>query len=426
MALLRNLSRRRLVLLIFLTLFVIAGSFDSLALEEFSLNSKLSLSATPMPCTLSEEIESETPCERAFLKWDIKSIIDLDVKFGNTDYFLDTALSISHPEHLVLGLQSDVGGFTLRPEIWFAAPFESITDVNNMYNSVVIPPGDPLFVTARLTTTYNVGSFRFKNLFMYEDVNFPGYSFDGMEYTAQSQSFKVGDILYLSGRLENGISISSRTSFCADASTSVKNYSASGGVDPDCENEINERLSISGITIGPVRLYESINIDIKDDTTVSSRTGISFSVFDWSRFSTSLSVDIIPLDIEMGSISVGLSADPFRLNMSFSELQEPKFNAVTGSFRERFKVGLINGSFSANATVQGDKGLTAVSMSLFVSQGTVSSSHSLSFSRWDDRFQFSYLNNRINLRLSPFTFTASPSFNSNGLRRLAISTGVMF
>jgi len=399
-----------------------------LALEDFSLNSKLSLSATPMPCSLTDEIKTDTPCDKTFLKWEIKSTIDLDLKIGQTDYFLDSALSISHPEHLVLGLKTEVGGLTLKPEAWFAVPFEGVTDVNNMYNSAVIPPGNPLFAAMRLTTSFSLSKIRFKNLFMYEDVNFPNprSSFENLEYDAQSQSFKVGDIFYFSGRTESGIFYSSRTSFCAFGSMSVKNYSASGGVDPDCENGISERFSISGLKIGNLRLSETINLDLKEDLKVASRTGLNFAVFDWARLSTSLMANIIPFDIDMSGFSVGFTVDPFKFNVSFREIEEPKFNAATASVHQSFSLGMINGSFSTNATVQNEVGLSSVSMALFVSQGTISSSHSLSFSRRDGDFRFSYLNNRINLRLSPFTFSASPVFGENGLTRLAMSMGVMF
>jgi len=424
-------SKWLLACLIFLLTFISGYTFSSYpasALEDFSLNSKLSLSATPMPCSLTDEIKSETPCERSFLKWDVESILDLDFRIAKTDFFIDSALSIAHPEHLILGLETDLGEITLKPEIWFAVPFEGITDANNMYNTVAIPPGNPLFATARLTTTFNIGDVRFRNLFMFSDVNFPhpGSDFAGLEYGPQSQSFSVGNIFYFSGRTEGGISYSSRTSFCASGFTSVKNYSASGGVDPDCDGGVNERFSLSGIRIGELYLTETLDIDVTDDVTATSRTGLSFSILDWTRISTALTADIIPFDVNMSGISVGLSVKPFRFNISFSDLHKVEFNAATASYRQRFGLGMINGAFSANATVQNERGLTGVSMAMFVSQGTVSTSHSLSFSKRNGEFKFSYLNNRINLRLSPFTFTASPAFSINGLTRLAVTTGVMF
>lgn len=400
------------------------------ALEDFSLSTKLSLSAIPMPCSLTDEIQTETPCEKAFLKWDITSILDLDVRIAEVDYFVDTSLSISHPEHLVLGLETDIGELTVRPEIWFAVPFEGVVDANNTYNTVVVPPGDPLFVAGRATASFTAGNFRFKNIFVYEDINFPGTGyFDGMNYGPQSQSFKVGDIFYASGRTEDGIYFSSQTSFCARGSTSVKGYSAPGGVDPDCENEINERLTIGGIRFGDyLSISETINVDIEEETTATSRTGISFTPFDWSRFGTSLTTDIVPLEFEMNAIRLGLSfdVDPFRFNVRFNDIETFELNTITASFHDRFTLGTMNGAVSANTTFQNERGITGVSMSLFVSQGTVSTSTSVSFAQYDESLQFSYLNNRISLRLSPFTFTASPSFGRDGLRRLAITTGVMF
>ena len=419
-----------LILLLLTLVFLLSFIPRVFALEEFSLSSKLNLSGTPMPCSLTDEIQLDAPCEETFIKWDVKSIVDLDFKIGKTDYFLDSALSIAHPEHLVLGLESSMGELTVKPEIWFAVPFQSAIDVSNLYNSVVIPPGDPLFFTARFNTTFNFSGIRFKNLFMYEDINFPSArsNYGDITYDYQSQDFKVGNIFYFSGRTESGLSYASRTSFCASSSTRVKNYSASGGVKAACNNEINERFSLRGIKIGGLRINETINANIGDDTTLTSRTGLGFSLFDWSRITTSFTADIIKAEVDKSPFALGLSfsSAPCSLNVRFSELQELKFSSTTGSFHQRFGLGPINGAFSANATVQDERGLTGVSMSLFVSQGTVSTSSSVSFSKRNDKFKFSYLNNRINLRLSPFTFTASPAFGEDGLRRLAMSIGVMF
>jgi len=427
----RNRSKKYWLLCSLLLPVVFALTLQAATLEDFSLNSRLSLSARPMPCSLSGEIKTEAPCENAFFKWNARSLIDLDLRVGNVDYFLDSSLSIPHPEHLVLGLETDVAEITVEPEIWFAVPFQGVVDANNISTSVVVPPGDPLFVAARMTASWNIDNFRFKNLFMYEDVNFPGSGSPAQEdwsYGPQFQKFKTGDIFYLTGRMDNGVYFSSRTSFCADGSTSVKNYSASGGVDGDCENPIQERLSIGGLSLGDVRLSETIDVKIGEDTGVTSRTGFTLSPFDWASFGTSLTADITSLDLGMGSISVGLSfsISPFRLSVSLGELEELEFRTATASFHQRFALDMINGAFSGSATLQNEGGLTGVSMSLFASQGTVSTSTSVSFSKSDNFLKFTYLNTRINLRLTPFTFTATPSFSENGLRRLAITTGVMF
>jgi len=58
-----------------------------------------------------------------------------------------------------LGGSKTFAGVEVKPELWFAVPFESVTDVNNLPNAAVIPPGDMLFAQARLEARGKAGEF---------------------------------------------------------------------------------------------------------------------------------------------------------------------------------------------------------------------------------------------------------------------------
>ena len=174
--------------------------------------------ARRIPTTLTGEIALDTPSEYVMLEFAIASNLILKVPLGFMDLNVDAAVNTAGPEHLVLKGNAALGkvdiygvileGVSLVPEMWFAVPFETVLDVNNLPNSVLIPPGDTFFVKSRLTTSTALSGFNIKHLVMLEDINFPnpGSSFAPLSYTIQSQSFALGSLIYISWQALAGVS----------------------------------------------------------------------------------------------------------------------------------------------------------------------------------------------------------------------------
>ncbi len=429
---------------------VLGGAVTTQA--QLSGSSRLDLIATPIPCTLIDEIKLDTPCERTLLMFDIESIIELKLAVGGMAFSESLAISIAGPEHLVLNLNTKLGDAALKPEVWFAVPFESVTDVNNMWNMVVIPPGHILFVKNRFTLEMNIGGLKLKNLAMFEDVTFPdpgsdygttdcdgdgdteGTCVGGVETNDalhyENQAFAFGDIINLSGQTHSGISISSRTGVCAESgSNSVKKYSASGRVDPDCVADgfkFNfETISVGGIDFGGIQLGETVSFTPGSSSVFQATTSVSFAISGLGTVSTS--VTGIPLEMRFGGISLAISSKPLRLNLNFSS--EGEFN-WTGSLnlRTTFSVGPVTTVLSSIARSKSGTGLTGISMGLTIFTGTFSADHNVAFMRQGEEpgLKFSLLSIRFSLRVSPAVFSISPVFGENGLTRLAISSGVVF
>jgi len=246
----------------------------------------LDFAARRIPATLSDDIALDTPTEYAMLEFAIASNLDVtvDTSFGKID--LDLGTNMAGPEHAV-GVADfqiapiDVGVTTLEDihaigEMWFAVPFESVTDVNGLPNSALIPPGDPLFVSARFTASFECSGFEGSCLFMVEDVTFPnpGARFlpathvDGVPdfYRLEDQDFGLGSIWALSWRSSGGPSVSLKAGINASAAAkTIKGYSDSGRVDSGvCSPEWGNCFlngSVSGITlcdfsIGIASLYD--------------------------------------------------------------------------------------------------------------------------------------------------------------------------
>lgn len=52
------------------------------ARADFSGSTRLQIAATPVPCSIDDPSQGETPCEITTLRWNIKSIIDLHATLG--------------------------------------------------------------------------------------------------------------------------------------------------------------------------------------------------------------------------------------------------------------------------------------------------------------------------------------------------------
>ncbi|HUT87533.1 MAG TPA: hypothetical protein VMX15_05570, partial [Candidatus Heimdallarchaeota archaeon] len=166
----------------------------------------LDLVARRIPTTLTGEIKLDTPSEFVMLEFAIASNLVLNASFGFADLNIDAVVNTAGPEHCVIKAPINLGDLpfyeiqfdklSIVPEMWFAVPFEAVTDVNNLPNSVIIPPGDIMFVKARVTLSTSISGFSIKTLAMLDDINFPnpGSSYTPLYYPVQSQSFAVGGI----------------------------------------------------------------------------------------------------------------------------------------------------------------------------------------------------------------------------------------
>jgi hypothetical protein len=172
----------------------------------------LDITARRIPTTLTGEIVLDTPSEFAMLEFGIASNLALKADFGVGNFLLDAATNMAGPEHLVATgvLKADgfeaygfrLDGLSVSSELWFAVPFEAVLDVNNLPNAVVIPPADPLFVTFRATESWSYAGWSVKQLFMFQDVNFPdpASTFSPLYYPVQSQSCQWGSLTYVTWR----------------------------------------------------------------------------------------------------------------------------------------------------------------------------------------------------------------------------------
>jgi len=143
----------------------------------------LDVSVRRIPSTLSGDIVLDTPTEYAELEFGIASDLNLKIDGGFASGLLDAVVNMAGPEHAVVMGDLPIEDLSLYgvvidklrfvPEMWFAVPFEAVTDVNNLSNSAVIPPGGALFVTSRITSTCTIGGFTVKHVVMFQDVNFP-------------------------------------------------------------------------------------------------------------------------------------------------------------------------------------------------------------------------------------------------------------
>ena len=405
----------------------------------------VNLSAYPIPTSLTDEIQLDTPSELAVFRLGLESTLILNATFAGVDFALNTASCVAGPERLIFSATAKLdelnlkgvtlSGIKMVPEMWFAVPFEAVTDVNNFPNSVVISPGDMLFVKTRLTVSMTIAGFNLKYLLMFEDVNFPSPSadFSSASYGVQSQSYALGSIISASWVALNGVSFSSTTYIGADASSnSVKGHSASGSVNPD---SFFETFSVGGIEIcgfsygkivvSEIRLGQSITINPSNPIPVQATTSISFDLTPSVRFSTSLMLS--PCPPAFGGFSVAIAADCFNFSLAFNDfLDLTSFNAISVAFNTRFGVGSLTGSFRAGASIQAGTGLTGLTGGLSLTEGAFSASYNVAFARQGSSVKFVSQGVSLNLRLSPAMVSFSATFGKNSLARASVSVGVVF
>jgi len=405
----------------------------------------LDLVARRIPTTLTDEIALDTPSEFAMLEFGIYSNLDVTVDCGFGDLKLDLGTNMAGPEHAVgiADVQIEpiplsgalVDNIHLIGEMWFAVPFEGVTDVNNLPNCVVIPPSDPLFVAARFTASFEYAGFKARCLFMLEDVTFPNpsASFTPLYYRNADQDFGLGSILTASWSSPLGSSVNLTLGFNASqSSTAVKGYSASGRVDSgECTADWGNYFlngSISGIplcdmSIGIVTLADAkmgIAFSVSTSQTLSATVSISAKVAEDVGFSTSFTLFKDPVTSTGLNISGSLGCFDFGVS-----LDKMALTSMSAGCNTPFSLGALTGSFAVSATGL-DKGLTGLSARLALSQGLFSAGTNVAFAQRGDNFGFASLGTQFAFRIPPGTISIQATFSRYGLTRAGVGAGVTF
>lgn len=408
----------------------------------------LELVARPIPPTLARDIGLGTPGEFATLQFAVSSNLDLTASFGFACLNINTVVNMAGPEYLVIKTPinsesaslREIGVDSLRvvPKMWFAVPFETVTDVNNLPNSVVIPPGDTLpvaalFVTGRVTSSVSVAGFSIRYLAMMADINFPrpGASYEPLFYSAEDQNFAVGSLIFASWRAPTGIFASANIGINASsAGTSIKGHSAAGSVLPD---NFFARFSVSGIDLGVIQLYEtsvqsirlgtsfSITRPPTGDESTAFNTTISLSGELWDGASISGSIALAPFPPKLTGLTVSLDIAPLRFVIALDTME---LKSITFRFRTGLDIGAMTGSFGVTAS--GLERVTGLSMRLSLSQGIFSAATNVSFAERAERFGFASLGSTLALRIGPAIVSVRMTFGRHGLTRASVTAGVVF
>ena len=405
----------------------------------------LDLVTRRIPTTLTDEIALDTPSEFSELEFAIASNLNVTADCGFADIRLDMATNMAGPEHAV-GIADvqmapiDVScavldNIHLIGEMWFAVPFEAVTDVNNLPNSVLIPPGGPYFVTARFTASFECAGFQLRWLSMLEDVNFPNpnASYAPLHYEEANRDVGLGNILYVSWSSPLGATLNITAGLNASpAATVIKGYSASGSVSsgecsPDWGNcFLNGSLGgfpLCNMSLGIVSLTEAkmaFSFSVSTTQTLSATVSISAKVAKDIGFSTSFTLFRDPVTSTGLNVSGSLGCFDFGVMLDKLEI-----SSLSAGCNTPFSHGALTGSLGISATGL-ERGLTGLSMRLSLSQGLFSASTSVAFAQRGTAFGFASLATQLAFRISPGTLSIQATFGRYGLTRAGIGAGVTF
>jgi hypothetical protein len=400
----------------------------------------LDLVARRIPTTVSGEIKLDTPSEFTMLEFAIASKLDLTLRTGFIDPSVNAVVNTAGIEHFVFSSPFDFGNLpffqarldkcVMVPEIWVAVPFENVTDVNNLPNSVVIPPANPMFVSARTTFSATVAGFDVKHLIMLEDVNFPsptaGYT--PLTYEHADQTFGIGSLTTASWRGSLGWSMNMQLGLGASAANkSIKGYSARGKVTPGTSFL---RLGAGGIPLAQISLFGvglqnvtlGTSFSISTGSTEQFSTTISISGAAWEGTSISMSITLTSAPPTVSGLVLSVTQGPFKMSIALDKLSVTGLSASCGN---SLNLGSISGSWSVSASGI-ERGLTGLAMRLSLAQGVFSTDTSITFSQRGDHFGFASWSNKLNFRFSPAVVSAQVTFSRYGLTRAAVTTSVSF
>jgi len=400
----------------------------------------LSLMGFPLPCTIVDEIRLDAPCERTVFAWDIEVGISLKCSFDSMAVLLDTVFGIPGPEHIVLGLEGTWAAITLKSELCFAVPYESVVDVNNLPNMAVIPPGDLLFAGFRAEATGRFSGIDVRWITVFQDLKFPNpaadYNPPGApdRYRAADQSFALGSLITLSSDMGMGMRLTAQMCLGAEPGAfTVKKHSVSGRANPDA---MHLTVSLTNIgfpcpwCIGPfsnLRGAIVAKIQPTDAPFVSLTGSVSLTMYEKATIGTSFTVGLTS-GLTWGGFSVGIPTEFGTLNLQFDASGGFRSASLNMSYRHQFNFGWTSGSCSATATATLDRGITGASFNLSLSQGLLTSSYTLTYSWRSDigTIAFSGLHVRFALNLSPVQIGFALTFGRGGLAQFGVTVGYVF
>jgi len=376
----------------------------------------------PVPASLEGGIQLDTPAEMTLLKFGIESELDFTATIWDAALHFNSAINIAGLERVIVDGSVSLGLFDAKLEIWSAVPFETVTDVSHFTNWVVLPPGDLMFVKTRLEISGTFGGLSFNNLVMLEDVKFPNPNADfvPLQYSVQTQSFHVGDILTITYNPYPGVTVQSITNIRANpGSRPVKGYSAPGRVDIDCL--WNETITVTGLQYQEIPFWLSLRVNPSGADILRLSGGGSFSKFGDLELSGSFS--LFPLLI--GGYSFSFS---WCDNISASVNLSNKFKFQTASVRGNIDIpfGSMTGRFTSAITLASPLGLTNISLGASASQGTFSGGLNVGISQQAGELRLSSVSTNFGMTLTPVRLTFSVVFGRTGLRQAILNVGVTF
>lgn len=445
------MSGKRAVLFIVVLFSSLGGAFTADA--QLIGSSFVDFMMEPIPCTLVGEIKLDTPCEKTLLKFDIESIIQLSASVSGMVFSIDSAIGIPGLEHLILRGMFALGSVDLTSELWLATPYETVTDVNLMPNTAVIPPGRFMFVKKRITTVISLGGLTAKNLAIFEDVTFPnpGTSYgetdcdgDGLpEGTCvlgietnpadqyQTQSFAFGNLFSLTGQTPSGITITSQLGICAtNAGNAVKKFSAPGSVNPHCATRVKPALFFDLMTVSvssiPLTAGVIASVNMSCIQITACKLTNTFSLTGGPiPFSTSLTfIDLFKASF--GGVSLRVPTGPMTISVGI----DSEFSLASASFT--FAKTLSARDLSARLTSSGSfvkgQGLTGMAIGLSVTSGTFSANHALRLVRDPTLggLRFGSFGLTMGLTLAPARVSLQVVFGQAGLSRAGFKIGLVF
>jgi len=400
----------------------------------------LDLIARRIPTSLTGEIKLDTPSEFTMLEFAIGSKLDITMRAGFIDPRLLAAVNTAGIEHFVLLApltlgdlrigDAQLGSLQVVPEIWVGVPFENVIDVNNLPNSVVIPPGDPLFVTGRVAFRASIGAFEVEHLVMLDDVNFPSPSggYDPLTYERSDQAFDIGSLTIATWRASIGLAMQAEVGLSASAAgKNMKGHSKRGSVTP---GESFLRIGVGGIRLGDTSLF---NVGVQDvtlgtsfavstgtDARLSTTLSIAGSAWDGSRIG--LTATLCPAPLAVSTFSLSIAEGPFLVGIALNELDVTGLSARLGT---PLNLGPITGAWSLSATGL-EQGLTGVMASLSLSHGVFSTRTSIGLSQVGEDFGFASWSSQLTFRFSPAVVSVQATFGRYGLTRAAVTTSMSF
>lgn len=423
-----RVGRRSIALAVTLALVGVVGLTGIGETVDISGTFGFDVIAIPIPATLVTEIQLDTPAELTIFKFGLEAELDLNVSYLGASMHMNTAMSIPGLQRLVLDEKFYLGPLLMKPETWFAVPFETVVDINHFTNSVVIPPGDFMFVKLRWTTEVNVGGLDVRNLFMIEDVTFPNplADFTPLFYPVQSQSFHTGDILTVRAEPAPGVTLTSITRFCATEATNViKGWSGGGSVDPDgscCDDfDINGTLMLSGIKYCGMSLWFRLDVEPCQTSPLTLSGGGTLA--DILNLGLLGSFSLFPFDFSGFTLSATL-CDNLTASLQFSDT----FHLLQASFRCQAAVdtGIMQGSAFVSGVFSGEGIGKSFTMGATLGHGTVSGGLSTSFAEQAGSLRLMSTTVRLEFRSSPASFTVSAGFGRRGLAQAGFGIGISF